>query len=409
MTPALWFQGGSNVTVENVTVNGSSPGGYVTAGAFGAGIRSDGVIGFRVTDVNVNNVWGDGLELGPLRAANDLSSTILNPSENVFVYGLTVNGAGRQGVSLISVTGASLSDIVLKHVGLDFFDVEADQWNEGALNVTINDCETGGVGQLFFANGGASQGSQYTGNITVENCTMDAATAGDAILVQPPSETPHPRGPIVFDHDTLLCGSSVYVSCVQSTDADIVVQNSNLVMPQGTIHEPVYTADTDSGISFTTDDVSGYGSQGTADRTSHVTIAGGLWAPYAAPHTTTGPVKAGSTSGSASTGGSTAFTTTSTTMPVTTTTASSSSHAVALGAQSQSSIGGPTTATVQPSEQNNPLTKPAVRSGIALDMVVGAVAVGLLLLRRRRRVIPVTVSVRDLLSEPAIEARSWKD
>src|ERR1700722_47392 len=65
MQAALWFKGGSNITLENLTVTGSSPGGYVPAGAFGGGIRSDGVIGFKVSDVNVDNVWGDGLELAP--------------------------------------------------------------------------------------------------------------------------------------------------------------------------------------------------------------------------------------------------------------------------------------------------------------------------------------------------------
>ena len=103
--PIFWFQGGSNITLENLIIAGSSPGGYNPAGAFAAGIRSDGVIGLQINHVHVDNVWGDGLELAPLRAANDISSQIINPSENVSVNGLSVNGAGRQGVSLVSVTG----------------------------------------------------------------------------------------------------------------------------------------------------------------------------------------------------------------------------------------------------------------------------------------------------------------
>lgn len=412
MSAAIWFQGGSNVTLENMTVNGSSPGGYVPAGAFGGGIRSDGVIGFRVTDVNIDNVWGDGLELAPLRAANDLSSTILNPSENVFVYGLTVNGAGRQGISLVDVNGASLTDIVLKHIGINFFDVEADQWNEGALNVTINDCETGGVGDLFFANGGASSGAAYTGNITVENCTMDAPTAGEAVLVQPPSLQPHPRGPIVFSHDTLLCGASVYVSCVESDDANITVESSNVVCPTSTIHEPVYSADEDTGLTFMSDDVSGYTTPGTTDSSSHVSIDGGVWAPYVPPRTTTGPVKAGTSGTTGTTGGSSLAagglsTTPTTTKPVTPTTTGPAPTAHALGAPA--SAGGPTTATVLASNRTDPLTKPVMRAGMALDLFAGVVALGLLLVRRRRRSVPVNVSVSDLLTAPPIDTRSWND
>ena len=179
------------------------------------------MIGLSVNNVHVDNVWGDGLELAPLRAANDISSQILNPSENVSVNGLTVNVAGRQGVSLVSVNGATLTDVKLRHIGIDNFDVEADQWDEGAKNVTINGCQTGDAGGLFFANGGASaEGSWYTGNITVENCTMTAPTGGDAILVQAPNPAPHPRGPFTFTNDTLRCGASVYVSCIQANNAD---------------------------------------------------------------------------------------------------------------------------------------------------------------------------------------------
>ncbi len=294
MVPAFWFKGGSNITLENLSINGSNPGGYTPAGAFAAGIRSDGIIGFRVTNVNVNNVWGDGLELTPLRAADDSSTIILNASENVFVYGLSVNGAGRQGVTLASVNGASLSAVRLKHIGLDFFDVEADQGNEGARNVTINGCETGGVGGLFFANAGMSSANN-TGNITVENCTMDQPTAGDAVLVQAPNlQATNSRGPFTFLNDTLLCGSSVYVSCIQSTDANITVANSNVVVPVGTIHEPVFNANNSSGLSFTGDSVSGYTSPGSKDASSTVNISGGIWSPYVAPHPSPGPVHAGS-------------------------------------------------------------------------------------------------------------------
>ncbi len=402
MDAVIWLQGGSNLTFENMTIEGSNPGGYNPAGAFGAGIRSDGVIGLHVTNVNITNVWGDGLELAPLRGPGaDMGSTIVNPSENVFVYGLTINGAGRQGITLASVTNATLTGLTLKHIGLDFFDAEADQWNEGAQNVTINGCETGGVGGLFFANAGLSAGSNYTGNITVENCTMDQATAGEAILVETPTLETHPRGPITFVHDTILCGSSVYVSCVQSTDANITVASSNVVVPAGTIHEPVYRAIQSTGLTFSGDTVSGYGSAGTTDTSSHVSILGGVWAPYAPP-----PVRTPTTT--------TTTTKPKVTTPTTTKPGSSLSHASALGAVSASGSsgpgdpngpgasggpGGPTTATVLSSERANPLASAGVHTVIALDLVGGFVAYGVLLLRRRRRqlLVPAMASVEDLL------------
>ena len=408
MDPALWFQGGSNVTLENLTIAGSNPGGYTQAGAFAAGVRSDGVIGLRVSGVRVNNVWGDGLELTPLRASNDLSDIIINPSENVTVSGLTVEGAGRQGVTLASVNGATLTGVTLRQIGLNFFDVEADQGNEGAKNVTINGCATGGVGGLFFANAGMSNGSFYTGNITVENCTMNQKTAGDAVLIQAPTQLSNPRGPFTFLNDTLLCGNSVYVSCIQATDATVTVANSNVVVPAGTIHEPVFNATDSTGLTFSNDSISGYATPGSRDASSTVNITGGTWSPYVAPHQSSGPVQAGggSTLGGSNTLGASASTTSTT---------STSLAAVALGGNDKSgkgngkgkagmasSAGGPTTATVLSSDRDDPLGSPVTRSIIFLDLGAGAVAYGLLLVRRRRQlhVVPATHSVQDLLGRP---------
>jgi hypothetical protein len=283
MTPVFWLVGGSGVTLENLTITGVNPGGYVASGAFAAGIRSDGVIGLNVNNVAVDDVYGDGVELAPLRAAGDISNVIVNPSENVSITKVSIVGAGRQGITLASVTGATISSVSLKHIGLTVFDFEADQWNEGALNVTINGCTVGGGnGGLFFANAGLSGGASHTGNIMVENCTMETADAGDAVLEQTPQLEPRPRGPITFVNDSLQCGSSIYVACVMATDANMAIDNSTLVMPQGTVHEDVYRAAEGSVLGFSTDAVSGYGQQGTADSSSSVTIAGGTWIPYGA-------------------------------------------------------------------------------------------------------------------------------
>jgi hypothetical protein len=368
-----------------------------------------------VTDVNVCNVWGDGLELAPLRGSNDMSGTIINPTENVSVYGLTVNGAGRQGVTLASVEGANLTDVVLRHIGFDFFDVEADQSNEGAVNVTINGCEAGGDGDLFFANGGASGGASFTRNITVENCTMDQATAGEAVLVQTPTKEVNPRGPITFLNDTLRCGASVYVSCIQSTDADIIVANSTVVVPGGTVHEPVFSANESSGLDFSGDSVSGYGTPGTQDSTSSVNISGGLWSPYSPPHPSPGPVHTGTASplGASSSGGGTPSSTTTTIAATTTTTTSQtrlhrldpvvSGQTTGSGkGKDASSVGGASTAAVLTSDSNDPLASPSARSFLVLDLGAGAVAYGLLLVRRRRftHTVPATHSVQDLLARP---------
>lgn len=281
MTPVFWLVGGSGITLQNLTIIGTNPGAYRPSGAFAAGVRSDGVIGLSMSNLTINNVFGDGVELAPLRAANDLSNVIVNPTRNASLNHLAITGAGRQGITLASVTNATISAVVLNHIGINAFDVEADQWDEGATNVTINGCVVGGdLGGLFFANGGAGAGGYYTGNITVANCTMTGPLAGDVILVQPPALQPKPRGPFTFVNDILYCGSSVYVSCVQATDARISVTGSKLIMQPGTIHEPVYHAAVSSNVAFGEDAVTGYGLPGWTDPTSTVTVSGGSWTPF---------------------------------------------------------------------------------------------------------------------------------
>src|SRR5271155_2022214 len=162
LNPVFWFVGGSNITLENLSITGVNPGGYHPAGAFIAGIRSDGVTGLNLSNITIDNVYGDGIELAPLRAQGDVGSTILNPTTDATISDINISGSGRQGITLASVNNALISSVRLAHVGIDVFDLEADQWNEGARNVTIDGCVAGADnGALFFANGGAGGGGKW--------------------------------------------------------------------------------------------------------------------------------------------------------------------------------------------------------------------------------------------------------
>ncbi len=315
--------------------------------------------------------------------------------------------------------GATLTDVKLRHVAINSFDVEADQWDEGAKNITINGCQTGEVGG-FFANGGSSaEGSWRTGNITVENCTMMSAAGGDPILIQGPTSVPRPRGPFTFVNDTLRCGASVYVSCIQANEADLTVTNSDVIWPGGEIREPVFHLLNNSSLSLSGDSISGYTTNGWKDNTSTVAIAGGQWVPY------TGYVIGQDRPNGASTTEhdrgrrdwvdelndfdelndvehdfehDTSTTTSTTNQPAGLT--SLDHHHKQKG--TLLSTGGPNTATVLTSDRNDPLTSPLARSTIALDLGAGAIAFGLLEVRRRRRVhvVPAAHSVEDLLGRP---------
>jgi hypothetical protein len=274
----LWFVGGHDVTLENLTVEGVNPGGYHPTGAFQSGIRSDGVVGLTVNAVNVVDTFGDGLELAPLRGAEDDSGRIIRPTENASVTDLTVLGAGRTGVSLISVSGATLTTVHFLNIGINDFDAEADQRNEGATDVTIDGCTADGAAAAFFANGGAG-GGRFTSDITVENCTMQTMQGGFALYAFEPLGTPKPKGQITFADDQLICGHSVYVACVDITGGTITVTDCEIWVPPGGNVEAAYSASQQTNLVFNDDTVVGYRTLGKVDASSTVTITGGTWVP----------------------------------------------------------------------------------------------------------------------------------
>ena len=191
-----------------------------------------------------------------------------------------IDGTGRQGVTLASVSGAEITGLVFLDIGYDIFDAEADQSNEGAQNVAIDGCRVNGsVGGLFFANGGAGDGSPWTSNVSVDHCTMAAPLAGDTIMIDNDESSGNQRGPFTFSNDVLRCGTSVYVSCIEVSSGNLNVSNTFVRVPPGDVHEPLYHATHDSTVVFDNDVVAGYGTPGTTDDTSTTEVQGGSWTP----------------------------------------------------------------------------------------------------------------------------------
>jgi len=273
--------GGSRVALMGMQISGANPGGYHPRFAFAGGIDFQGTANGTVRSVTISHTFGDGISLSPLRGgANNNSGTILAPASAITISDVTVTGVGRQGLTFASVAGAQVSDVIVNNPGLDTFDVEADQWNEGATNVAIDGCLASG-GALFFANGGAGDAAG-THDITVEHCSMAKPEGGPAVLVQRKGKGGHNgppklRGPFTLRSDDLWCGTSVYTACVDLTGSDVTVTGSRLRFPASTIHEPVYGLASGSRAQFTDDVVLGYGMAGRVSSDSSVTVTGGVW------------------------------------------------------------------------------------------------------------------------------------
>lgn len=278
--PVFTVIGGSHVTLESMQISGVNPGGYHPRLAFAGGIEFEGTSNALVEGVTISHTYGDGITLAPLRGgADNKSGTILAPSTDITIDGVTVNGAGRQGVTFASISGAQVRDVILENIGLNTFDMEADQSNEGASNVVIDGCLASG-GAVFFANGGAGS-AVGTRDITVAHCTMSVAQAGYAIVIvrDKGGKRGRQRGPFLFESDVLRCGASVYVGCVQLTGADVTVADSRLLFPAGSVHEAVYGLAGGASAAFVDDVVKGYGREGSAAPLCHVAVRGGVWTP----------------------------------------------------------------------------------------------------------------------------------
>jgi hypothetical protein len=279
--PVFTIVGGSDISFEAMHIVGANTAGYNAKLAFAGGIELEGTAGATIRGVTISNTYGDGITLAPLRGGSDHNSgQIIAPASAVTIRDVTVKDIGRQGLTFASIQGATVSDVIVDHPGLDTFDFEADQSNEGAENVTIDGCEAMD-GAYFFANGGLSD-AKHTGNITVEGCTMDNVEAGSAILVVRIKHSHGSRGPFTFKDDSLRCGASDYVSCVQIIGGDVTVADTTLQFPSGSVHEPVYHAAKGAHVTFDGDVVSGYGKAGKKiGKKSDVQVVGGHWTAWA--------------------------------------------------------------------------------------------------------------------------------
>jgi hypothetical protein len=282
--PVFDVLGGYDVSFENLTFVGVDRHGYDAHLAFQAAIELEGTIGASMSGLTISHVFGDGINLEPLRGGFDhRSGHIINPTESVIISDVTIRGAGRQGITLASVNGVTISGVTMSNIAMDAFDFEADQNNEGAKNVVINGCS---FSQLLNI---AMQGPE-TGPITIENCTMPEADSGWAVNVKN-TKGKADSGPIVFDHDVFNCGASLYVACFELNGAtNLMVENSTATIgyPHDQIHEDAYYAINNTVASFVNDTVTGYGTLGTISANSSVWLGGGSWAPsHFGPTTTT--------------------------------------------------------------------------------------------------------------------------
>jgi hypothetical protein len=142
----LAIEGSSDIVVRNLSIEGDNADAG-TADAyhpdgqeFSHGIAVRGSHGVEIVDVEITDVWGDGIFIGVRGTA------YADWSSGVWIHDCTIERNGRMGI----VVNAG-RDVIVERVGFDeiaisVFDIEPDEAAEGAEDVTFRDNTVGSYG-----------------------------------------------------------------------------------------------------------------------------------------------------------------------------------------------------------------------------------------------------------------------
>ena len=138
--PIIRVKNTTDVTIENVVLNGANDaGGYHRTLVGGAGLDILSSSHVNILNVATNNTFGDGMTLFSQFGVDKA------PVTDLYVNGLTVTHAGRQGITMGYVEDSTLDNVNVDSAGEAGWDFESDLQGIGSGNVIINNAhdETG--------------------------------------------------------------------------------------------------------------------------------------------------------------------------------------------------------------------------------------------------------------------------
>ena len=171
--------GGSNITFEDMTIQGDNPYAGILQGNPGCynaslewqyGIAFDGVDGGTVNDVNIRDVYGDFVE------AEDENRDPALYSSNILVENSNFNGNGRMGIGITDAENVTIENNTFNRVCWEMVDIELGDNGEYGKNINIIDNTLGSNNFGLLANQGAGLPATV-GNITVIGNIMTSTPA----------------------------------------------------------------------------------------------------------------------------------------------------------------------------------------------------------------------------------------
>jgi hypothetical protein len=173
---ANWdFVGGSNLTVQNLTVRGTDPqGAYDPSVEWQHGFFIEGVQGMTLTNVQARETWGDGIDLyrstySPT-CGDDASS-----ARNIVIDGATLDHNGRQGLAVVDAELVTLRNSTVGPAAWWDVDLETDDTCDIARHVTI-DHNSFGANRYGVLGSVGFGGSPQVGDVTFTNNVQTGPT-----------------------------------------------------------------------------------------------------------------------------------------------------------------------------------------------------------------------------------------
>ncbi len=132
-----WFEGGCNLTIENMTIVGpNSSGGGGGSNQQDSGVQLNGVQRAVVTNMRIRNVDGDFVTVSGLHEG--VGGGGGEPATDVTIANNTFNRSGRQGVTTEYVNRVLVTNNVLANVPATVFDIESDVTGGHSDNIDID-------------------------------------------------------------------------------------------------------------------------------------------------------------------------------------------------------------------------------------------------------------------------------
>lgn len=215
---ANWiFQGGTNVTIENMTIDGVdtqyNPGttdvaAYLTSlYEWQAGMSFESTQGATVENVTTNDIGGDTVMTNPDPRYNTTINGVYQawPVRNLLIENSHFNSNGREGIGLYDTDGAVIQNNYIGGSGQALIDIEPDAAAESASNIKILNNTIGSHQHSVVANWGYATEANDSHIVISGNKDI-----GTLITCQPAVTVGHDDANDGFKHDFTITGNQFH-------------------------------------------------------------------------------------------------------------------------------------------------------------------------------------------------------